>query len=340
MVNIFCLVKIKEKADMMKRIENIINNIDYSYYYNDYEPIKRLLYAAKKLDDVSKYNGLVYLSEKTEDKLTNYMFPNGLQHDGLDYLYDFIFKLEKEGALFVNRTSSDLLSIRFRKDVDYQFLNTLNYEDPISYEPLLRINRNVSIFESGLYGGIGNVELTDHGYEKVYEYLKENGINIYSYNRQCYGCKRNAPIYTYYLTRQINQYLGAEYLYHIDREFQTVDRICLGYLEELDKQLAKKYRTIRKCYSRTMKEEYYANCCEHCDCFTGYNFIAFYNDESIPDDIFTTKDFIVGKIDIDESILTIDKLKSLYIPKKGRSKNTEEVYSYTNNKNFDGGMSL
>ena len=89
-----------------------------------------------------------------------------------------------------------------------------------------------------------------------------------------------------------------------------------------------------------MKEEYYANCCEHCDCFTGYNFIAFYNDVSIPDDIFTTKDYIVGKIDIDESILSIEKLKSLYIPKKGRSKNTEEVYSYTNNKNFDGGMSL
>lgn len=102
-------------------------------------------------------------------------------------------------------------------------------------------------------------------YEWAFEYIKEFGINLYSWDRICWKCGKTTKVYSYFLNYDLEE---------LDEYFSWLDPIGLGDIETLDKFLSTKYHTIRKMFSKTVSMSYFANTCEHCGALQGRFFIV------------------------------------------------------------------
>lgn len=127
------------------------------------------------------------------------------------------------------------------------------------------------VIREGIYGtfaGCSNFpkcRSTETYTDFLYDFFEQNGINIYSWNRVCWKCKKEIPIYTYLLTYD---------LYELDSYFEMETEIGLGDFRSIDQYLTKMYPTIKEKYSRTVNSFYIANTCPHCEALQGKNYIV------------------------------------------------------------------
>lgn len=103
------------------------------------------------------------------------------------------------------------------------------------------------------------------------------GVQIYAWERECYKCHKKTKIYSYYLIHDLEKYFAG------DLGLEQCGEIGLGYIPSLDAFVAEQLPDagIKLRYSRSEEMRYFANCCSHCDCLQGRNYIV-----DDPDEIF------------------------------------------------------
>lgn len=79
-------------------------------------------------------------------------------------------------------------------------------------------------------------------YQFVAEVIKNYGIAIYKWEKQCWKCKCATPVYSYYLCYQLSFF---------DEDFGTIGA-GIGDLPTIDQYLAKLYPHIKRMYSKTI----------------------------------------------------------------------------------------
>lgn len=152
---------------------------------------------------------------------------------------------------------------------------------------------------------------TKYRTEKVYEYLKENGIYIFKYNKECFNCHKEIPIYSYYLGHQLENELGKRYKmedFDIPNR-HLYDTVGIGVIDKVDEYLMNNISTIKKNYSRKMDKEYVSNTCEYCGAMQGINYVV-YNPEELKSLSYEElKRKIYLKVDINDIKLTDKDIK-------------------------------
>lgn len=106
--------------------------------------------------------------------------------------------------------------------------------------------------------------------EYIKRVIKSQGIKIYAWDKVCWNCGQTTKVYSYYLNISLHSYLPI---------LQQFPIIGLGDIPALDAHIAKKYPSIKPQYSRTSRDSYYANTCEHCHKLQGYNYVVTEPDE-------------------------------------------------------------
>lgn len=100
----------------------------------------------------------------------------------------------------------------------------------------------------------------------VLNYIRNYGLNIYRWERECYKCKKKTPVYSYYLDYDLAD---------LDELFSMGGpTVGLGDLNYIDELLSKQIPTIQQRYSNTTKSNYMANTCEHCGALQGRNYVV------------------------------------------------------------------
>ena len=147
--------------------------------------------------------------------------------------------------------------------------------------------------------------------KEAYKYLKENGVYIFKYEKECFNCHKIIPIYTYYLGHQFENELGKRYKmenFNITNR-HLYDTVGIGTIEKIDNYLINHIDTIKKNYSKAMDKEYISNTCKYCNSMQGINYVV-YNPIEIKDLSYEElKEKIYMKIDISEINLTEEDIK-------------------------------
>ncbi len=114
-------------------------------------------------------------------------------------------------------------------------------------------------------------------YERVYRHLLQNGIKIYTYPTVCWKCHKETPVYTYLLSRQLEEEMGADYAprYHERENTGRFEVLGVGSNQVLDAYLMTLYPQIQMRYSQRMQERYPMCCCTSCGAHQGINFTVF-----------------------------------------------------------------
>lgn len=120
----------------------------------------------------------------------------------------------------------------------------------------------------GLFGGCSEfpkckstIKLPD----LVFEFLRNRGVDIFCWDKECYKCHKNTKVYSYYLYYELEE---------LDPIFSILSGIGLGDILWVDNLLTKKIKTIKQCFSKTTKSAYIANTCEHCGALQGRNYVV------------------------------------------------------------------
>lgn len=144
-------------------------------------------------------------------------------------------------------------------------------------------------------------------FDRVYQHLLQSGIKIYTYPKTCWNCHQSTDIYTYFLSRQLEEELGKEYApqYHARVNLRLYERIGLGSLEKLDVYLSHLYPQIQKRYSREMDRYYHMCCCSHCGAHQGINFT-----------VYRPEELMENKVALDEMIDRVIDIRDVGIDKK------------------------
>lgn len=150
-------------------------------------------------------------------------------------------------------------------------------------------------------------------FDRVYQHLLQSGIKIYTYPKTCWKCHQSTDIYTYFLSRQLEEELGKEYApqYHARVNLRLYERIGLGSLEKLDVYLSYLYPQIQKRYSREMDRYYHMCCCSHCGAHQGINFTV-YRPEELMENKVTLDEMIDRVIDIRDVGIDKEFIKQMY----------------------------
>ena len=121
----------------------------------------------------------------------------------------------------------------------------------------------------GTFAGCSNFpkcKETKKIYQLVLDYIKNNGINIYKWEKNCWKCKQNTSVFSYFLTYEL-QFIDE----YFNMAFGTIG---LGDIFYVDKLLSEHIPTIKRMYSNTTKSYSIANTCEHCGALQGRNFVV------------------------------------------------------------------
>lgn len=102
-------------------------------------------------------------------------------------------------------------------------------------------------------------------FELVQAFIRERGINIYRWQRICWNCEKNTPVYSYFLDYELKE---------LDEYLSTYGPIGLGDLEHIDMLLANEIPSIQIRHSNTTKSRYMANTCVHCSALQGRNYVV------------------------------------------------------------------
>lgn len=168
---------------------------------------------------------------------------------------------------------------------------------------------------SGKYGdfaGCSNFpkcKSTKKLYELVLDFVKKYGISIYKWERICWSCGEVTPVYTYYLScelQEIDEYFG-----------QNFAIVGLGDIKYIDKILEKKYKFIQKKFSNTMETSYTANTCVNCRALQGKNYVVD-DPHKIIGDLWREKAYLsmekykVETVAVDDVKSMIEDIKNIY----------------------------
>ena len=115
--------------------------------------------------------------------------------------------------------------------------------------------------------------------------MLQSGIKIYTYPKTCWNCHQSTDIYTYFLSRQLE--------------------------EELDVYLSHLYPQIQKRYSREMDRYYHMCCCSHCGAHQGINFTV-YRPEALMENKVALDEMIDRVIDIRDVGIDKEFIKQMY----------------------------
>lgn len=95
--------------------------------------------------------------------------------------------------------------------------------------------------------------------------LNKVGLEVYSWERECYKCHKSTRVYTYFLDYQLQ-----------DEYVHLGSHIGLGNIYTLDKLMMKRYGTIKMC--NTKRSDFLGkiatNTCEHCGAIQGYYYVV------------------------------------------------------------------
>jgi len=120
----------------------------------------------------------------------------------------------------------------------------------------------------GLFGGCStfpNCKSTIKTPDLIFEFLINRGVDIYSWDKECYKCYNKTKVYSYFLYYELEE---------LDDIFSMLHGLGLGDLSWVDNQLIKKIETIKNCFSKTTKSSYVANTCNHCGALQGRNYVV------------------------------------------------------------------
>lgn len=101
--------------------------------------------------------------------------------------------------------------------------------------------------------------------ELVYEFIRKYGINIYQWQKQCWKCQQETPVYSYYLYYELSE---------LDPFFSVLHGIGVGDISSIDRLLSLNVPTVKMKYSKTLNEHYMANVCLHCGTIQGHNYVV------------------------------------------------------------------
>lgn len=152
---------------------------------------------------------------------------------------------------------------------------------------------------------------TPYRAEQVYRYLKENGIYIFKYEKNCFKCQIKIPIYSYYLGKQLENELGKRYKmenFNIPNR-HLFDTVGIGEIEKIDEYLMQKIPTIKRSYSKMMECKYVVNTCPNCGVIQGINYTVYKPKELENLTYEELKKKIWEKVDIDVIGLTEKEIR-------------------------------
>lgn len=166
---------------------------------------------------------------------------------------------------------------------------------------------NKMIIRYGKYGFFGscsnypncknNIKLS----EFMYEILKKEQLNIYSWKKECWKCHKLVPVYTYMIGKQMVPYMQQTY---------QIGNIGLGSIKKIDNYLIKNFPSINDNYSKTLSKTCASNNCIYCGALQGNNFVVDDPHEIYDDWLRGGMDkYIVKKIDINDIGLTENDLE-------------------------------
>ncbi|MBT2576912.1 topoisomerase DNA-binding C4 zinc finger domain-containing protein [Bacillus sp. ISL-8] len=120
----------------------------------------------------------------------------------------------------------------------------------------------------GEFGGCTNFPKCKSKLSKskfMLSFIKENGINIYKWEKKCWKCGKNTDVYSYYLHHQ-----------QLKSSANTTALVFagIGNLKSVDNYLTNKYPSIQIKYSKTTNSRYTANTCIHCNALQGKNYVV------------------------------------------------------------------
>lgn len=169
-------------------------------------------------------------------------------------------------------------------------------------------NETISISETD------SMDFTD----KCYQAFAKNGIEIYKWQKPCWKCKKEISIISYYLYYYANKLLDSEIPARV-----LPFEVGLGYVDIIDSYLSKKYPTIKVIYSKTSKQRYMANVCEHCGATQGKNYIV--------DDPHKIHNDLLSKNGMDKYIFEVICIQDLGLSKDDLSPffNIQNSHGYT-----------
>lgn len=163
----------------------------------------------------------------------------------------------------------------------------------------------------GFFGGCSNYpkcKSTYPAYKMALGFFVENGVNIYSWQKQCWKCGKDIPVYTYFLNCDLQK---------LSSLFNDIQNVGIGDFKYLDKVLEKKYSSVKIQYSRTVKTKYMANNCVYCKSIQGRNYVV-EDPHEIMNDLYDEKPYVamqkhtVGKIEVSENSAFEDELKAYF----------------------------
>ncbi|WP_101773805.1 topoisomerase DNA-binding C4 zinc finger domain-containing protein [Peptostreptococcus faecalis] len=121
----------------------------------------------------------------------------------------------------------------------------------------------------GMFAGCSsypNCKSTINLPELVLKYIEIYGLNIYRWEKVCYKCGKSTPVYSYYLSYDLED---------LDEMFSMGGpTVGLGDLSYIDDLLSKEIPSIQVRYSKTTNSKYMANACEHCGALQGRNYVV------------------------------------------------------------------
>ncbi len=141
--------------------------------------------------------------------------------------------------------------------------------------------------------------------EYVKEYLKNNGLNIYCWKKQCPKCKSETRVISYFLNYELAEY---------DEWFQHGWMIGLGDIPFIDKILMNKYDNIKIMKSKTTNSTNISNVCEHCGCLQGRNYVVDDPHEIMNDLLFerSMDKYLIDNIKFDDVFIPYAELNNLF----------------------------
>jgi hypothetical protein len=136
----------------------------------------------------------------------------------------------------------------------------------------------------------------------VANFIKNFGIGIYSWKKECWKCKKETPVFSYYLCHDLS---------FADDYFIDFHGIGIGDLpSSIDKMLCDKYPTIKYDFNKACA----LNHCIHCGVLQGRNYVVD-DPHEIFDDLLhdrNMKKYLIERICIENSSSLLNDLKNLF----------------------------
>ncbi|MDR5591126.1 topoisomerase DNA-binding C4 zinc finger domain-containing protein [Christiangramia sp. SM2212] len=132
---------------------------------------------------------------------------------------------------------------------------------------------------TGKYGEFGgcsnypNCTATIKLHDLVFQFFIEEGIQVFKWQKVCYGCKKKTDVYSYFLFYQLEK---------LDESYSAAYGLGVGDVPWIDSYLKNNISTVKDCYSKIINSTYTANTCQHCGRLQGKNYVV-----DDPHEIFT-----------------------------------------------------